>query len=227
MLCIIVPNQRTVSPEFFSWVCIQRLSSRYSCPVRSPRFPNQKRRNYWWVEKRFGCYQQEQFNLHWENSVSDESQCFIVNNRKFKMRRPRESKKSNSLTRQNTTLHVHHAFLYISLPSLHGHHVKLPNFMFCEVQKQAMIKFYFSLWLDMVDGNSAPEESTCIWQSKRVGIIMIETEKMWIHFSCDIFVGVSCRVILNSLIFTKAWSMQAWIPVLSSSLYFWKSVFSF
>ena len=44
--------------------------------------------------------QQEQLNLHWENSVSDGSQC-IVNNRKFKMRRRRESKKSNSLTRQN------------------------------------------------------------------------------------------------------------------------------
>ena len=25
----------------------------------------------------------------------------------------------------------------------------------------------------------------------------------------------------------RSWSMQAWIPVLSSSLYFWKSVFSF
>ena len=50
---------------------------------------------------------------------------------------------------------------------------------------------------------------------------------MWVHSSCDVFVVVSCRGILNSLIFTKAWSMQAWIPVVSSSLYFWKSVFSF
>ena len=100
MLCIIVPNRRTASPEFFSWVHTRRLLSRHSCPVRSPSFPNQKRRNYRWVEKRFGCYQQEQFNLHWENSVSDGSQC-IVNNRKFKMRRRRESQISNSLTRQN------------------------------------------------------------------------------------------------------------------------------
>ena len=100
MLCIIVSNWRTVSFEFFSWVRTWRLLSRHSCLVRSPSFPNQKRRNYRWVEKRFGCYQQEQFNLHWENSVSDGSQC-IVNNRKFKMKRRRESKKSNSLTRQN------------------------------------------------------------------------------------------------------------------------------
>ena len=92
MLCIIVPNRRTVSPEFFSWVRTRRLLSRHSCPVRSPSFPNQKRRNYRWVEKRFGYYQQEQFNLHWENSVSDGSQC-TVNNRKFKMQRRQEVRK--------------------------------------------------------------------------------------------------------------------------------------
>ena len=37
--------------------------------------------------------------------------------------------------------------------------------------------------LDMADRNSAPGGFACIWQSKRVGIIAIETEKMWIHFS--------------------------------------------
>ena len=70
--------------EQFSWVLFMSSNttaiSRHSCPVPSPCFPNQKRGDYWWVEKRFGCYQQEQFNLHWENSVSDGSQC-IVNNR--------------------------------------------------------------------------------------------------------------------------------------------------
>ena len=70
--------------EQFSWVLFVSSNmtaiSRHSCPVPSPCFPNQKRGDYWWVEKRFGCYQQEQFNLHWENSVSDGSQC-IVNNR--------------------------------------------------------------------------------------------------------------------------------------------------
>ena len=114
MLCIIVPNRRTVSPEFFSWVRTRRLLSRHSCPVRSPSFPNQKRRNYRWVEKRFGCYQQEQFNLHWENSVSDGSQC-IVNNRKFKMQQRRETKKSNSLTRQNNNFVRASRFFWIVL----------------------------------------------------------------------------------------------------------------
>ena len=32
---------------------------------------------------------------------------------------------------KTTTLHVHHAFLYIPLPSLHDNDVKMPNFTFC------------------------------------------------------------------------------------------------
>ena len=111
MLCIIVPNRRTVSPEFFSWVRTRRLLSRHTCPVRSPSLCVQGKllfstfltRNEGTTDeskKRLGCYQQEQFNLPREYSVFDGSQC-IVNNRKFKMRRRRESQISNSLTRQN------------------------------------------------------------------------------------------------------------------------------
>ena len=145
------------------------------------------------------------------NSVSDGPQC-IVNNRKFKMQRRRESKKSNSLTRQNKFARASR-LLYISLPSLRDYLVKMPNFTFCEGRKQAMTKFILFMNLDMVNRNSAPEEFACIWQSKWVGIIAIETEKMWIHFSCDVFdswLSAFCsRGILNSLIFTKVWSMQA------------------
>ena len=66
MLCIIVPNRLTVSPEFFSWVRTRRLLSLYTCPVRSPCMCVQgkllfstfltrnKLRNYRWVEKTFG-----------------------------------------------------------------------------------------------------------------------------------------------------------------------------
>ena len=111
MLCIIVPNRRTVSPEFFSWVRTRRLLSCHTCPVRSPSLCVQGKllfstfltRNEGTTDeskKRLGCYQQEQFNLPREYSVFDGSQC-IVNNRKFKMRRRRESQISNSLTRQN------------------------------------------------------------------------------------------------------------------------------
>ena len=37
-------------------------------------------------------------------------------------------KKKRCLYLQSTTLHVHHAILYISLPSLHHYDMKLPNF---------------------------------------------------------------------------------------------------
>ena len=63
-----------------------------------------------------------------------------------------------------------------------------------------MTKFILLRTLDMVDRNSAPEEFACIWQSKRVGIIiMIETEKMWIPFPCDVFVVVNRRGIFEKL----------------------------
>ena len=46
-----------------------------------------------------------------------------------------------------TTVHVHHAFLYISLPSLHDDDWKRPiNFTFYGGRKQATTKFSFSLW---------------------------------------------------------------------------------
>ena len=37
-------------------------------------------------------------------------------------------KKEIGLITKTTTLHVHHAFLYISLPSLHDYDVKISNF---------------------------------------------------------------------------------------------------
>ena len=61
--------------------------------------------------------------------------------------------------------------------------------MFCERRKQAMTKFILFMNLDMVDRNSAPEEIACIWQSKPVGIITVETEEMGIPFSMQCFRG--------------------------------------
>ena len=60
---------------------------------------------------------------------------------------------------KTTTLHVHHAFLYIYLPSTARLPVKMPNFTFCEGRKQAMTKFILFLNSDMVNRNSAPKES--------------------------------------------------------------------
>ena len=133
----------------------------HACPVRSPSLceqgkllsstgPNQKRlRNEGSTgesKKRLGCYQQEQFNLPREYSFCDSSQC-VVNNRKLKMRRRRESQISNSLTRQsNNFARASHFFVHFfavncttaRLP------VKMCNFMFCERRKQATTKFISS-----------------------------------------------------------------------------------
>ena len=38
--------------------------------------------------------------------------------------------KAKGLISKTTILHVHHAFLYISLPSLHDYDAKMPNFAF-------------------------------------------------------------------------------------------------
>ena len=48
------------------------------------------------------------------------------------------------LLRKTRSSHVHHAFLYISLPLLHDYDVKMPNFTFYGVRKQATTKCSFA-----------------------------------------------------------------------------------
>ena len=50
-------------------------------------------------------------------------------------------KKAIDLDLSKTTLHVHHAFLHISLPLLHGFNVKAPNFSFCRGREQKTTTF--------------------------------------------------------------------------------------
>ena len=103
-----------IGEQFFSWVRTRRLLSHHTCQVRSPSlcvqgkllfstFLTRNERTTDQTKKRLGCYQQEQFNLPREYSVFDSSQ-YIVNNRKFKMRRWQESQIRNSLTRQKKAL---------------------------------------------------------------------------------------------------------------------------
>ena len=61
-------------------------------------------------------------------------------------RRQRERHKSNRFISKTTILHVHHAFLYISLPSLHDYDVKMPNFTMYRGSTQATTKFPLSFW---------------------------------------------------------------------------------
>ena len=67
-------------------------------------------------------------------------------NRDFKIQRrgrqqERPKKKPTGLISKTTTLQVHHALLYISF--LHDYDVKMPNFAFYGVRKQATTKFCF------------------------------------------------------------------------------------
>ena len=147
ILCIIVPNRRTVSPELFSWVRTRRLLSRHSCPVRSPSFPNQKRRNYRWVEKRFGCYQQEQFNLHWENSVSDGSQCIVSGSLRCGGA-GQEIKKAIAWQGKTRTLHLHHALFCCTFLCRHSRTTAwkyLVSRFVKDVNMQWVTEFSFSL----------------------------------------------------------------------------------
>ena len=74
---------------------------------------------------------------------------------------------------------MQHAFLYISLPSLHFFDGKMPNFTFYGGRKQATAKFSFFFWrwiCRFLGRNSAQKEFSCIWQSKWVGVIALEIE---------------------------------------------------
>ena len=55
-----------------------------------------------------------------------------------------KAKKAMGLLSKTTTLHVHHAILYISLPSLHDYDVKMPDFTNYGGRKQETTKFSFS-----------------------------------------------------------------------------------
>ena len=154
----IVPNRRRVSPEFFSWV---RTPYGGYCPVRSPSLCVQGKllfstfltRNEGTTDeskKRLGCYQQEQFNLPREYSVFDGSQC-IINNRKFKMRRRRESQISNSFTRQNNNFaRASHFLVHFLCRQLHDYPWKCRISRFVkDVNKQWQNSFssWTRIWL--------------------------------------------------------------------------------
>ena len=55
-------------------------------------------------------------------------------------------RKAIGLISKTTTLHVHHALLYISLPSLHDYNVKVLNFTICQGREHKTTTFFFSSW---------------------------------------------------------------------------------
>ena len=81
------------------------------------------------------------------NSILKVSTCEQLYTSDFKIQRrgrQRERQKTIGLISKTTTFHVHHACLHISLPFLHDYNMKMPNFAFYGVHKQATTKFSFS-----------------------------------------------------------------------------------
>ena len=86
-------------------------------------------------------------------------------------------KKAIGLLRKTTSLNVHHAFLYISLPSLHDYDVKMPN---CN-----------SLNLSAVLKKSTPWKFAYTCHFQQIGINVAKIEETGIHFKTDVFAAVA------------------------------------
>ena len=63
-------------------------------------------------------------------------------------RRQRERRESNWFTEisKTTSLHVHHAFWFISSPSLQDNNVKMHNFKFCRPREHMTTTFFCFFW---------------------------------------------------------------------------------
>ena len=90
-------------------------------------------------------------HIFWESSKCANLMTFLLRQRsscstfrEFTQRRrqrQRQRQRQKEQDKQNNILHVHHAFLYISLPSLHDYSMKLPNFMFRRGREQKTTTF--------------------------------------------------------------------------------------
>ena len=95
---------------------------------------------------------------------------------------------------KTTTLHVHHAFLYISLPSLHDYDV---NCLISRFIDNVNIRRQISLTL-CIPGyflkNSTLGEFAYIKHSDRVGIIVLKFHRSRSHLLSDVFAAVAVVV---------------------------------
>ena len=102
-----------------------------------------------------------------------------------------EVKKAIGLLRKPTTLHVHHAFLYISSPSLHDYDVKMPNCKFYGGCKQVTMNLFFSLNASVVLKKSTLGKFAYTCHFQQIGINATKIEKTGIHSKTDVFAAVA------------------------------------
>ena len=76
-------------------------------------------------------------------------------------------KKTIGFIGKGTTLHVHHAFLYISLPSLHGYDVKMSNFTFCGGREHNTTTFFLFSWPSIQSVRIQPQKKWPIFDERQ------------------------------------------------------------
>ena len=80
---------------------------------------------------------------------------FIRELKQRRRRRQREQQKINRIRYQNNNFaRAFHAFLYISLPTLHDYDVKMPNFLFCGELKHKAMTFFPDLRYSLLEFSS-------------------------------------------------------------------------
>ena len=88
---------------------------------------------------------------------------------------------------------MHHAFLYISLPSLQDYDVKMPKFTFSagERERKTMtFSFFPDVRYSLLEFSSGKKNAN-IWRIERDGISAIKFEAGRIKFLSDVFVAVA------------------------------------
>ena len=85
------------------------------------------------------------------------------------------------------TLYLHHAFLYISLQSLHDYEVKMPKFTICRGREHKTTTFLFFSWTSIQSFRIQLEKKIAkIWRINWDGLSAIKFEAAQIHFLSDV-----------------------------------------
>ena len=111
-------------------------------------------------------------------------------------RRQRERQKSNRLNKEKNTELCRCIVLFCTFfcrPCSTTTGTCLISSFMEDVNKRRLI-FRLFLTLNMVLRNLAQKEFACIWQSKWLGVIVIEIERTQIHFLSEVFVAVAIVV---------------------------------
>ena len=99
--------------------------------------------------------------------------------------------KAIGLLDKKTNMHMHHTFLYISLPSLHDYDVKVPYFTFSGGRKQATTNFLCFSKLKYGPQETNSRTFAHIWHFQQFGINAKNVEKTRIYFNSDVFAAVA------------------------------------